>query len=246
MEMTLMIRTLFIIIWIILATLIFGMFAVLFSFFDNTGNLSHIIARLWAKGILFASRIKVNVRGLSHINPSGSFIYMANHQSNFDIPVLMACLPVQFRWLAKAELFDIPFFGYVIRRSGYISIDRSNPKSALKSLKKAAEIIKTGTSVCIFPEGTRSHDGHIGSFKKGGIRLAIDSGVSIIPVVIHGTWPIMPKNRLRIRPGNVTVKILPPVETSAYTRKEAHILQDRIREIIFDSFESMEKVKSVC
>jgi len=246
MEIALMIRTLFIIIWIMLTTLTFGIFSVLFSFFDKTGNMPHIIARLWAKSILFASRINVNIQGLSRINPSGSFIYMANHQSNFDIPVLMACLPVQFRWLAKSELFGIPFFGYVIRRAGYISIDRSNRRSAFKSLKKAAAMIKAGTSVCIFPEGTRSHDGHISSFKKGGIILAIDSGAPIIPVVIHGTWPIMPKNRLKICPGNVTVEFLPPVETSAYTRKEADVLQRRIREIICNSFESKQRGNPVC
>lgn len=241
-----MFRTLFIIIWILVSTLVFGTFAIAFSFFDRSGNLPHIIARLWATSILTVARIKVRVRGLSNLNPDRSFIYMANHQSNFDIPVLLACLPVQFRWLAKAELFNIPFFGYAIRRTGYISIDRSNLKSAFKSLKKASGIIKSGTSVVIFPEGTRSRDGHIASFKKGGFVLAVDSETPIIPVAIHGTWPIMPRNRFRIKPGTVTVVIHKPVDTTEYTRKQTGILQKRIREIICDSFESLQKVGPAC
>ena len=168
---------------------------------------------------------------------------MCNHQSKFDIPVLLAYLPVQFKWLAKAELFRIPVFGYAMKRAGYISIDRSNLTSAILSFKRAARIISRGVSVIIFPEGTRSLDGEIGPFKKGGFILAVESGVPIVPVIIHGTWPIMPKNRLFINPGNVVLEIGTPIESSKYDRNTKDDLMNRTREVIRRSFEKGKRRK---
>jgi 1-acyl-sn-glycerol-3-phosphate acyltransferase len=162
---------------------------------------------------------------------------MPNHLSNFDIPVILAHLKVQFRWLAKSELFRIPLFGFAMKRAGYISIDRSNRRSAFESLTKAAQIIRNGRSVLIFPEGTRSRDQSIKAFKKGGFVLAVESGVPIVPIVIHGTWRIMSKNGLVIRPGNVTVEILDPIETKDYSRRTKDDLVERVRMVIVDNFE---------
>jgi 1-acyl-sn-glycerol-3-phosphate acyltransferase len=161
---------------------------------------------------------------------------MSNHQSNFDIPVLLAYLKVQFRWLAKEELFKIPFFGYAMQRVGYISINRSDRRSAFLSLKRAAQIIRGGVSVLIFPEGTRSLDDQIRPFKKGGFILALDAGVPIVPVVIRGTRSIMPKERLRIRPGQVSLEILAPIDTTAYTRKSKEDLIAAVRRAICEGF----------
>jgi 1-acyl-sn-glycerol-3-phosphate acyltransferase len=162
---------------------------------------------------------------------------MSNHQSSFDIFVLLAYLKVQFRWLAKAELFRIPLFGFAMKRAGYISIDRSNRRAAFKSLKTASEIIRGGVSVIIFPEGTRSLDGNIRPFKSGGFVIAVESGVPIVPVILHGTRSIMAKDRLRIEPGDVTVEIAEPIETADYTRKTRDDLLNKIREVICDRFE---------
>ncbi len=230
-------RTLFIIVWTGLISIICSTATILASLMNESDDVLHKIVKVWARSILAVSRIKVTVKGLSKIDPAGHYIYMSNHQSNFDIPALISCLPVHFRWIAKAELFKIPIFGYAMKKAGHISIDRSNRKSAFKSLKNAANIIKNGTSVLIFPEGTRSLDGSIGSFKNGGFILAVDSGVSIVPVIIHGTWPIMPKDRILIKPGNVTLEIRQPVKTSNYTRKTKDDLMKKIRQIICESFE---------
>lgn len=238
-----MIQTLFIILWIVFATFVLGVVVIMASFFSKKGNFPHIIARIWGRSILFVSRIKVSVKGVSNIDPSRSYIFMANHQSNFDIPVLLGCLPVQFRWLAKAELFKIPIFGRSMRGCGYISIDRSDRKSAFKSLDKAVDTIKNGVSVMIFPEGTRSLDGKIRSFKKGGFVLTVDAGVPIIPVILHGTYPIMPKNRIRIIPGNVILEILEPIETDEYTRKTKDDLMDEVKDIMCRSFYEGKKEK---
>ena len=232
-----MIHTLIVIVWVVLATIVLGIAAIATSLISRTGDPVHRIAALWAKSILFVSRIDVTVRGISNVDQSQSYIYMSNHQSNFDIPVLLACLPVQFRWLAKAELFRIPIFGRGMRAAGYISIDRFNQESAFESIKVAARKIKEGVSVMIFPEGTRSIDGKIRLFKKGGFILAVDSGVPIIPIILHGTRSIMPKGRIRVQSGHVYMDIQPPIETSGYTRESKDDLIERIRAVICEKFE---------
>ncbi len=233
-----MIRTLYIAIWVVFATLVCGIVVIVLSFFLRSGNFMHKIARFWGKSILVVSRIKVSVKGLSNIDPSSPYIYMPNHQSNFDIPVLLGHLTVQFRWLAKMELFKIPIFGRAMRNVGYISIDRSNRQSAFESLKVAVEKIKSGVSVLIFPEGTRSRDGKIRPFKKGGFVMAIDSGVPIVPVVITGTRAIMPKGRFRVYPGHVSMVIYKPIETSTYTPETKEALMENVRRVICSNFEN--------
>lgn len=231
-----MVKTLAIIIGSALSTAFFSVLVVIFSFIRNDDNVLHRIGRLWARSILLISGVEVIVRGSENIDPRKSYIYMSNHQSNYDIPVLLAHLKVQFRWLAKSELFRIPVFGRAMEKAGYISIDRSNRKSAFLSLKMAAAKIRQGVSVMIFPEGTRSREGNIGAFKKGGFVLAVDAGVPIVPVVIHGTWTIMARTGLSIRPGTVTLEILKPIETETYNRKTKDLLLEVVRQKIIDAF----------
>lgn len=241
-----MIRTLGITIWVVFATLVCGILVIVLSFFVRSGNPMHKIGRFWGKSILVVSRVKVSVRGLSNIDLSAPYIYMPNHQSNFDIPILLGHLTVQFRWLAKVELFKIPIFGRAMRKAGYISIDRYDRESAFKSLDVAANKIKSGVSVLIFPEGTRSRDGKIRPFKKGGFVLAIDSGVPIVPVVITGTRAIMPKGKFRIYPGHVSMVIHKPIDTSTYTRETKEGLMESVRRVICDNFETSKMDQSVC
>ena len=224
----------------------FAVIIILTSLVSTDGETPHKVARIWAKCILAASNINVTVTGLSNLKLTGSCIYMPNHVSNFDIPVLQAYLPVQFRWLAKAELFKIPIFGYAMKRAGYISIDRFDRTSAIQSLNKASEIIRNGTSVIIFPEGTRSQNQNIQSFKKGGFVLAVDSGVPIIPVIIHGTWKIMQKKQILVRPGNVVLEIKKPINTLDYTRKTKDDLMEKVRNIVMDSYDKSRKNETLC
>ena len=242
----LMARTSTIILGIMLVTAFMAVMVILVSFVTAGGDTVHKIGRIWAKCILALSNIRVTVKGFSNLKPGRSYIYMANHMSNFDIPVLQAYLPVQFRWLAKAELYKIPVFGYAMKRAGYISIDRSDRKSAIESLNKAVNIIRDGISVVIFPEGTRSRTHNIQPFKKGGFFLAVDSGVPIIPIIIHGTERIMPKKQMLIKPGNVTLEIAKPINSSDYTRKTKNDLMDKVRYIFLKSFEKYKKNESLC
>ena len=235
-----MIRTAFIILWVVLTTAFLGVTAIVTSFFSRTGNPVHVIARIWARSILMVSRVHVSVSGLSNIEPDKSYIYMANHQSNFDIPVLLGYLPVQFRWLAKAELFKIPVFGRAMLGAGYVKIDRFNQESAFASINEAAQKMKDGVSVMIFPEGTRSRDGNIRSFKKGGFVMAVDSGVPIVPVILRGTWPIMAKNSLRINRGDVEMEIARPIDTIGYSRETKEDLMQKVRTVICQKFNAAE------
>jgi len=241
-----MIRTLYITIWVVFITLVLGILVIVLSFFVRSGNPMHKIARFWAKSILVVSRIKVSVKGLSNIDLAVPCIYMPNHQSNFDIPVVLGHLAVQFRWLAKVELFKIPIFGRAMRKAGYISIDRCNRESAFESLNVAAKKIKDGVSVLIFPEGTRSRDGKIRTFKKGGFVLAINSGVPIVPVVIKGTYAIMTKGRFRVNPGHVSMFIHRPIDTTAYSHETKERLMERVRRVICDGFETNETGENAC
>lgn len=225
------------VIWVVLVTIVLGSTVIVTAFFSEKGNGPHLIARAWARSILWVSRVKVRIEGLHNLPLGEPCMLMPIHQSNFDIPVLLGRLPVQFRWLAKAELFKIPIFGRGMRGCGYISIDRSNRKSAFKSLADAAQRIRDGASVLIFPEGTRSKDGEIGPFKKGGFVLTVDAGVPVIPIIIYGTRAIMPKGSMLLKPGNAYMEILPPVETSGYTRQTKDLLMAEVRDIICAAFD---------
>ena len=221
--------------WIIISvfTIILGIIAVITSFFS--ANVSQKIARLWGKVILKLLGIKVSVDGLENFDHSKSFLITSNHQSYFDIFVLLAYLDLDFRFIAKKSLFKIPFLGQSMKRLGYIPIDRENLRSALKSVKAGAELLKNKISILIFPEGTRSSDGKLLSFKKGGLNMflkqkhgGIEVGMPVLPIVIKGTVNILRKNSLAIHPGKtVELHILPPVSSG---RENAPVIIEKIEQ----------------
>jgi 1-acyl-sn-glycerol-3-phosphate acyltransferase len=237
-------RDVVILVCVIFDTFLCALLAIGASIWKKGGDGAHLVGRLWARSILFLTRVKVSVKGLEHIDPRVPYLYMANHQSMFDILSLLAYLPVQFRWLAKKELFHIPVFGYSMARAGYISIDRSDRRSAHKSLLEAARKIAGGVSVVIFPEGSRSTDGWIRPFKAGGFHLAIRSGRPIVPVVISGAREVMPKGRLRIRPGHICVSVNPPIDTTSYKDKAKKELMERVHSIMEQDLEQQRATES--
>jgi 1-acyl-sn-glycerol-3-phosphate acyltransferase len=237
-------RDVVILVCVVFDTFLCALLAIGASIWKKGGDGAHLVGRLWARSILFLTRVKVSVKGLEHIDPRVPYLYMANHQSMFDILSLLAYLPVQFRWLAKKELFHIPVFGYSMARAGYISIDRSDRRSAHKSLLEAARKIAGGVSVVIFPEGSRSTDGRIRPFKAGGFHLAIRSGRPIVPVVISGAREVMPKGRLRIRPGHICVSVNPPIDTTSYKDKAKKDLMERVHSIMEQDLEQQRATES--
>lgn len=236
-----MIRTIIGISWVVLSTIIGGTLVILAARFSRNGNGPHNIGYVWARLILLVCGVKLHVDGREHLDPKQAYIFMPNHQSVADIPVIYVALAHQFRWVAKVELFKIPIFGKALERCGYISIDRTNRKAAFASLKEAIRKISQGTSVLIFPEGTRSDDGTILPFKKGGFVMAVEAKALIAPVVISGTRSIMSKGRLRVTPGKVLVKIHPPITAGDYDRKTMPLLLDKVQTIITDGFKKQSK-----
>ncbi len=168
-------------------------------------------AHNWARFLAFCSGIKVEASGLENIPRDKPLILVANHQGAADIPVLLAYLPVRFRFAIKKELFGLPVFGWYLRQAGYFPIDRQVILSAYKTLEQIIEILKAGESVMIFPEGTRSKDGSLGKFKRGSLMAALKSGAPVVPIAISGSYDILPKGTYLIKPSKVKLSVAKPV-----------------------------------
>jgi len=224
-----MIRT--VIAWLIFfcTTVILGSVAILLSLFDSSGNIPHLVARLWGKIQLAAAGTELRIQGLKNFDHKKSYILVSNHQSAFDIFALLGYLPIQFRWTAKAELFRIPFLGWSMSRIGYVPIERDSPKKAYRSMLQAAEKVKKGVSVMIFPEGTRSPDGNLQPFKKGLFLIALKSQAPILPIAIRGTAKILQKGDWRSHPGIVDIIISPPIETAGTPSGKEAELSEQVR-----------------
>lgn len=205
---------------------------VVLSILDPSGNLAHKVARLWARWILASAGITVKVKGKERLLHDRPQVVFSNHSSYFDVFCLLAYLPIQFRWLAKAELFKIPLFGKAMEYGGYLPIDRSNPRRAYQSMSEAARRIRNGTSIVIFPEGTRSEDGKLREFKSGGAILAIKAQVPIVPVALVGTHEVMPKGTLRVKRRPIELRIGEPIFTEGLTQRERDLVLEKARERI--------------
>jgi 1-acyl-sn-glycerol-3-phosphate acyltransferase len=197
------------------------------------------LAAWWARTIASASGVSVAVEGREFLEPGKPYIFAANHQSQFDILALQGFMGVDFRWLAKKELFRVPVWGPAMRMAGYIPIDRSHGRQAIKSLDEAAQKIAAGTSVIIFPEGTRSKDGSLLDFKAGAMVLAIKSRVDIVPVAISGTHAILPKGKLLVNPGKVLIRMGKPIEMKNSGAKDKHGLAKTVQEAVAEMLNSM-------
>jgi len=235
-----MIRSALLVVIAVIVTAFMSTCAFLFPLISPGENKVHKIANLWARMLLWLTSTRVEVIGRENVLMNRPQIFMANHQSDFDILIVLAHIPGQFRWIAKKELFKIPIFGKAMRNAGYIEIDRQNHEKALRSLDEAAQKIREGKSVVTFPEGTRSRDGKIRPFKQGMFHLAIRSGVPIVPISIIGAGEIMPKRTLKVRPGRITLVIDRPVDVSGYTLETRGELIERIRDIIVRNCERHE------
>jgi len=197
----------------------------------------HKIAFLWGKSITFFCRTDIQVEGKEKIYRDGPVIFVLNHQSLFDILIIYNFLDVQFRWMAKASLFKIPVFGHAMKAADYIPVERGDRKLALKSLFDAAEHVRQGTSVVIFPEGTRGHpDGSMLPFKKGGFILAKKAQVTIQPITLWGANQIVPVDRTRtiqrIYPGVARAVIHDPILLEDYKDLSADQLSDKVEAVI--------------
>jgi 1-acyl-sn-glycerol-3-phosphate acyltransferase len=230
-----MIRFIFLNIFIFFHSIIFCLWTILLSFFDRNGKLSHFYCAVpWAKTILWICGVKGKVKGLENVDSEVPRVYVSNHQSYFDIFALFACLPANFRFILKQELMRIPLLGFAMRAAGHVALDRTDHRKAVKSMNEAAEKMERGTSMLIFPEGTRSEDGKLQPFKIGGFRLALKAGFDIVPVTIMNSRHIVPKGSLRINKGVFGLIVGKPISVKEYSKKDVESLMMRVRDAILN------------
>jgi 1-acyl-sn-glycerol-3-phosphate acyltransferase len=210
---------------------------VVFAYLTREENSIHKVARIWAKILLKLTNTRIEIIGTENILVGKPQIFMANHQSDFDILIVLGHLPSQFLWIVKKELFHIPLFGKAMRNAGYIEIDRKNHEKAMRSLDIAAWKMREGKSLMSFPEGTRSKDGTIKPFKQGMFHLALTSGIPIVPISIIGAGEIMPKRSLQIKPGKIVMVIDRPIDVNDYSPENRQELIDRVRHVIIENCE---------
>ncbi len=188
--------------------------------------------RWWGHTICRLAGVRVRIEGLDHITPDQTYIFAGNHASQFDIFVFQGYFPYDFRWMAKKELFRLPVFGQTMLRVGYIPVDRSNSREAMKSLDAAAARIAAGKSVLIFPEGTRSADGRLKEFKGGAVLLAIKAGVPLVPMAFNGSHQVLPKGRWIPDSGEIVLRIGTPIPTAGLKTKDKQQLVDTLHKAV--------------
>lgn len=199
---------------------------------SSTGNLAFSLSKIWAWTMLRVTNVHPAIRGSEKIVKGRSYIIISNHQSDYDILALVTKLGIQFRWIIKKELREVPLFGYALYVSRNIFIDRSDRGQAVGSIREGLERLPKGVSVMFFAEGTRSVDGRIQPFKKGGFIMALEKGIPILPVTVNGSRRVLPKKSLVFRPGPIEVVVGDPIETSGYTKEQLPEIMERTRGII--------------
>jgi 1-acyl-sn-glycerol-3-phosphate acyltransferase len=221
-------------------TVLLGLASITSSFFDRRGHFAHGCARLWSWLILATTGVEVTVEGLERVVPGKTYVFVANHQSIYDIPCLFWSIPFQLRIIAKESLGSFPMLGPHLKRTGHMLVDRSKPdRSGIFGW--ATRLTANGLSLIVFPEGTRSRTGMMAKFKGGSIMLAMQAGLPIVPISVIGSRHVMKKGELTTRPGYVRLIVHAPIETAASAEpsvQQVRELADRVREVIRPAVEA--------
>ena len=221
-----------------LYTIILGTLSLLSSLFDSSGAVQHGFARLWARMILSTIGTRISIEGLEKIDTRRAHVYVVNHTSAIDIPVLYVSLPFQFRILAKRELFRYPFMGWHLKRSGQIPVVLDNPKASIRSLQLAVTAVKNNMSLVVFPEGGRSEDGQLQAFMGGAFFAAIRAHADVIPMALVGTYETLKMNSFHIKPRPVRLLVAAPISTAGLSTRDTEKVAERARTVISDLYYS--------
>ncbi|MBK5251868.1 MAG: 1-acyl-sn-glycerol-3-phosphate acyltransferase [Peptostreptococcaceae bacterium] len=190
---------------------------------------AHIVSRIWGKSVIGISGSKVEIVGLENIPKEGPVLFISNHQSNFDIPVLLGYLDSSVGFLAKEEIRKIPILGRWMRYLNSVFMDRSNPRDSLKAIGRAAKTVADGHPMCVFPEGTRSGSENIGEFKAGAFKIYTKSKAAVLPVAIDGTWRMQGRDTLRVKPASVKVSVLKPVDFGEISLRDTSAISEKVK-----------------
>lgn len=216
---------------IVAATIVMGTLSVAVSFVDAGGRRQHVISRAWARMLLLLGGVRVRLHGLEKLDSSGHYVFVGNHLSLYDTPVVLASIPFQFLFLVSARYVRLPFLGTHLRRSGHFSVDSDDMRASLKVMTAAAKRIEErGLSVLIFPEGRRSPDGLMHEFKEGAAYIAIKAQAPIVPFALRGTRAILPVGSRHVRGGWVDFIVGEPIETKDMALKDRELLTALARE----------------
>jgi len=209
------------ILFVVWHTLFWSVPVLLLSSLDPYAERSARLIRFWAKGNLWVCGVRVRVRGLERLDPHNAYLFMSNHQSQFDILALMAALDAfQLRWVAKQELRKVPVLGLCMQRTHQILVDRESRAQAVATIRRVKELLNAGISVLFFPEGTRSKDGQLLPFKPGGFAVAVETGVPVVPVTVNGSRTIMPSGDWKIRAGEIEIVLSKPIQIDPHLNKK--------------------------
>lgn len=221
-------------------TIVLGAASIVSSLFDTRGYFAHGCARVWSWLILKTTGVRVSVEGLERTTLGTTYVFVSNHQSIYDTPVLFASLPYQLRIIAKASLARFPVLGWHLKRGRHLFVDRAHP-DRVGILNRWRALVSEGLSLIIYAEGTRSRDGHVSRFKAGSFLLAIEAGLPVVPVAVIGTRAVMPKGRLRTEPADVTLVVHDPIPAPRIdhpTVRDAKALADRAHAIVAATIEA--------
>jgi len=226
---------------IYLYTIVMATISLLLSLYDPKGRRQHWCARTWCRMIARTAGVRVRVYGAQHILSGTSYVFLSTHQSYMDIPAMLGYLPAQLRIAAKKSLFRVPFMGWHLTRAGHIPIDRSSTQNAVASMQRAASYLHDGICAFIFPEGTRSRDGYLHRFKKGGFKLAIQAKAPIIPITIIGSRQILPPGEIIFRAGSIDMYVDEPIPTEELSEEDIEGLMKKVYDCMTKHFKAKGK-----
>jgi 1-acyl-sn-glycerol-3-phosphate acyltransferase len=227
-----MFRTVYVALVALVVTLIIAPTVTLISLFHSSSPLIDRLIRRWARVIVRSAGIELRGHNLDRLETTDRYVIIGNHASYLDIPCLLAVIPQPLRFMAKKSLFSIPIFGWGMKATGFIPVDRKNRSTAVQSFDLAAERIRKGNSIVIFPEEGRSRTPEMKPFQRGAFLLALRSGLRILPLGIHGTYDVMPATRNSIRPGRVWVNVGEPIDTSTFSIRQKDELIEATRSTV--------------
>ena len=226
------IKVLWLFSWAAIMTLLLFIPMTTAALLSRTGNLAFTISRQWARVILLVTGTRVRITGREKIATESRYVIISNHQSQFDILALVTSLRMQFRWVIKKELLRVPLFGWALYAARNVFIDRSDHEKALASIHKGVDRLPEGVSVLVFAEGTRSADGQLGRFKKGGFMISVEKGLPVLPVAVKGSRKVLPKGSAVFHPGHIDVVVCDPIEVTGHTHESIETLIEKIHGVI--------------